>query len=230
VEVPGREHLGERRPEGGSEADEEHGLPLPSGAAEEVRGEALLRAVLVGVLERVGEHAGRLEAEQVAEVRRAGAAPVTREAARGALGDVEEERLRVLALGRPVGAVVGDGHVRRVHEVLQQDGVVVGELVHRRQVREPRPRVRLEPRQLPLVGRVGVRHPHPHHALRVPHLVVARARAPRDLGALGQLHARTHHIIYESKIHGVRTYVVFVCFRIDPWIRKGGKEERPVVS
>uniref|UniRef100_A0A0A9D5R2 Uncharacterized protein n=1 Tax=Arundo donax TaxID=35708 RepID=A0A0A9D5R2_ARUDO len=156
----------------------------PAGACS-TTGEALLPAVLVDELERVGEHAGG--ARSGAGCGGAGAAPVAGEPPGGALGDLEEERLRVLALGGPVGAVVGDGHVRRVHEVLEEDGVIVGELVHRGQVREPGTRVRLEPRQLPLVGRVRVRQPHPHHALRIPHLVVARARAPRDLRALRQL-------------------------------------------
>lgn len=187
VEVPPREHLHQRRRLGGSEPNEQHRLPLPRGAAEEVRREALLLAVLVDELQRVGKHARRLEPEQVAKVWRPLLPPVSGKPARRPLGDLEEERLRVLPLRRPVGAVVGDGDVRGIHEVLEEDGVVVGELVHRGQVGEPRPRVRLEPRQLPLVRRVGPRHPRPHHALRVPHLVAARARVARDLGAVGEL-------------------------------------------
>ena len=44
-------------------------------AALRVRGRRNLPAVLVGELERIGEHAGRLEAEQIMEVRHAGVPP-----------------------------------------------------------------------------------------------------------------------------------------------------------
>jgi len=44
-------------------------------AALRVRGRCDLPAVLAGELERIGEHAGRLEAEQIMEVRHAGVPP-----------------------------------------------------------------------------------------------------------------------------------------------------------
>lgn len=47
---------------------------------------------------------------------------------------------------------MGDGDVRRVHDILQQDGVVVGELMDGGEVLEAFLGVVLEPRQLLCVG------------------------------------------------------------------------------
>ena len=148
---------------------------MPGWSAEEQRRHVVLFAVLGEIRMVVLEGARSFELEEVGRCGGVGFLPRAGEPASAAVRHLEDQRLGVFALGVKVRAVVGDGDMSGIHEVLEQDRMIIGELVDGGHVLEAWASVVLEPGEFVAVRGVLLRHPDPDYSLRVPHLVTSSA-------------------------------------------------------
>uniref|UniRef100_A0A7C9EI18 Uncharacterized protein n=1 Tax=Opuntia streptacantha TaxID=393608 RepID=A0A7C9EI18_OPUST len=101
----------------------------------------------------------------------------------GSLGDLKEQWLSVFSFGSPVSPVMGDRYVGWIHQVLQQNGVVIRKLMSSRDVLESRPSKVLKPRDFVRVWRSSLGHPDPNNSLGVSHLICPYTCLSRYFGS-----------------------------------------------